>query len=302
MRLTLAGSLLILLFFAVPGMAEPINLAISPLGPAGSPKVLAAEYLGKLLEERSSSRLHVSIIEETDSNQADIQKKLENQQIQMALPEISNLGEQLPLLNIYEFPFLFQDRPHLHQAIDSETGQKILRMSQQTGLKPLVVWDGSTRQLLANDTLTTVSNIQQEFITALQSNASISNSNKSRWLESTLSDANRQAEQFELNTLTLTNHGFSCCVLLTHQDFWDSLPDDLKVIITGAVNDATRYLRELAEQLDKETLESLRKDNRIKVQTLPVAQRMKWHKTMLGHYKKSMDRTKLEIVDNIIKH
>lgn len=302
MRLTLAGSLLILLLFAAPGMAEPIKLAISPLGPAGSPKVLAAEYLGKLLEERSSGRLHITIVEETDSSQANIQKKLERQQIQLALPELSNLGEQLPLLNIYELSFLFRDRQHLQQAIDSETGQQVLKTSQQTGLKPLTVWDGSTRQLLADETLTTVSNLQQEFITALQSNAATSNPNQSRWRESTLSDASRQTEQFELTTLTLTNHGFSSCVLLTHQDFWGSLPDDLKVIITGAVNDATLYLRELAEQHDNETLESLRKDDRIKVQTLPVEQRMKWHKTMLGHYKKSMDREKLEIVDNIIKH
>lgn len=294
MRLRLIASLFILLLLAAHGLAEPIKIAINPLASTGSPKALATEYLKRLLEERSSGRIHVTVIESADSNFDNILESLNKQQVQLALPEIRDLRNRLPVLQVFELPFLFRDRQHLYRVIDSETGLQILQASQQHNLKPLAVWDGATRQLLTDEILPSPGDIPSLLFAGVNTNR-----NENTLLEIQLPEASRLGGQQELDTLTLTNHSISGCVLLTHQGFWDRLPEDIKVIINGSVKDATLYIRELAERRDKDALDALKRNEHISTHSLSPEQRELWQKAMQQLYSQNLDQAKLNFIDMI---
>ena len=298
MRSKLIASLILLLVIAVPSLAESIRLTVDPLARAGSPKALATEYLKKLLEERSSGRIQVTVASGTDSSFVAALQAMDSQQIQMILPEIRNLGNRLPGLEIFELPFLYKDRQHLQRIIDGEIGTQILNETQHPKLKPLAIWDGTSRQLLAGETLISPGNIPSALFKVEHEGQTKTNH---PWQEVELTDTSQQPQRNNVQALTLTNHSISSSVLLVHQGFWDQLPEDMKVIISGAVQDATLYARELADQADKKALERLKEDATISIHLLSAQQLSRWQEAMRQVYEQSTDQAKMKIVDTITK-
>ena len=301
MRLKLFTPLFILLLLAAPGWAESINLTINPLAAEGSPKALATEYLKKLLQERSSARIQVTISHATDETFSSVLEALNRQDIQLALPEIRDLKGTLPMLQIYELPFLFRDRQHLHRVIDNQFSAQIAQGAQQLNLKPLAVWDGATRQLLAGGALTFPGDIPAALIASALSGNPETTQRLDRWLEIQLPEASYHSTEHKLKALTLTNHSMATSVLPTNRKYWDQLPEDLKVIILGAIEDATTYLRELSEQADDRALNELKKNGSISTHPLSSQQRVHWQKVTQRLYTQTLDQEILKIVDTITK-
>lgn len=287
MRLQLYCLLFLLLLSAAPCLSAPLSLAINPLATAETPKGLATEYLKKLVEERSGGRIQVKIVNASNADSEEVLKAINDQQIQMALLKTQSLNDSLPILQLFDLPFLFRDRRHLQQVIDGETGREILQKAQTSNLKTLAAWDGAARQLLTSGKLE-------------ESDALLSDIDSGQgWQESTLSEASRLAEQRNLGVLNLTDHRFSVSVLLTHQAFWKGLPEDLKIITTGAIKDATRYIRELVEQADLEDLKKLQTETNLNIQTVPVEQRTKWQASMTDNKRRSLGRETTVFIDMI---
>lgn len=273
MYLRLIGSLTILLFLATTGLAEPIHIKVAPLSDAGAPNVLASKYLTKLITERSSGRLQVAIIDNTDLAPDNFAEAFHTQDIQLALIDIEKLRQHFPLLKVYELPFLFQDRRHLRRTIDSDIGQQIIRSAQANDLHPLAVWDNASRQTLSSSDRQ-ISEARASQI--LSDTLFMERKQGATWRDCSLNKIPFEAKEHSLGTVIMTNHRFSCCVLLTSSSFWKQLPKDLKVIIDGAVMDATRYHRELTEQADAEALERIERSDELKTIYLTAEERQNW--------------------------
>lgn len=281
MHLRLIGSLTILLLLATTGLAEPIHIKIAPLSDAETPNVLATKYLTRLITERSSGRLQVTIIDNSDLNPDNFAEAFRTQDIQLALVNTEKLRQHFPLLKVYELPFLFQDREHLRQTIDSDIGQLIIQPTPPNDLHPLAVWDNTSRQILSNSDHKTPGALASRLL----SDPLFSERKQgAAWLDCPLTEIPFWAKEYALDTATLTNHRFSCCVLLTSISFWNQLPEDLKVIIDGAVMDATHYHRELIEQADAEALERIERNDLLKTIYLTAEERQNWFEATRQFY------------------
>ncbi|HKJ05151.1 MAG TPA: TRAP transporter substrate-binding protein DctP [Geopsychrobacteraceae bacterium] len=299
MLFRLISSLFVLLLLITPGLAEPISIVINPLAPVESPKILATEYLKKLIMERSDGRIELTINNNSQLSTQQILDALNTKQFQLALLDVRDIDIMFPMLEIYDLPFMFKDRRHLHRVIDNEIGRSISRVAPDQKMQILSIWDGASRQILAEQSISTFEGDLPLFFTASRA---VRSANDGDWVECTLTDTDKLSRRTTLDTLTLTNHSFSTAALLTHQRFWTQLPEDLKIIIIGAIEDASLYIRELAEQADKETLQHLEKDGKIDIATLPQKERTLWRKKALTFFQNTRSQQKSHIIDTIMKN
>ncbi|MDT8421276.1 MAG: hypothetical protein RQ754_12670 [Desulfuromonadales bacterium] len=298
MRLSYIGLLLILLLSLGHRQAGATEIAIAPLAAEGTPKALATEYLKRLLEERSSSRIRVRLVPDSEISSGQLLEALSTNRIQLALPETRSTRTLLPLLQIYEVPFLLRDRQQLHQVLDGNIGERILQQSTGQQLKPLAIWDGTSRQLLAERPLTGPDNSVDRLFQGRQSGVDMA---EQTWREVKLSDMARMKTDSRTSTLTLTHHSTVNSVLLTSLQFWERLPEDLKIILSGAVKDATDYARELAEQADQKALVALAGRPEVKLYHLPPAERSLWQKKFRQLYPEQLDKVKSSFAGMIIR-
>ena len=84
--------------------------------------------------------------------------------------------------------------------------------------------------------------------------------------------------------------------------FWQHLAEDLKVIISDAVKDATIYARELAQQSDQNALATLHVQGRIEIHQLSHHQRQLWRNKMLRLYSATNDEVEKKLIEKIIDY
>ena len=280
-----------------------------------SSKALVAEYLQKLLEERSSGRIQVKLSDDKILTAEQAVAELKQQKIQIAIPEIKHLNQMAPHLRMYELPFLFRDRRHLHEVIDSHLGDEMIATFPRQDLILLGIWEKGTRQLVADRDLSTPDQATSKpfgggtnqtattFFSAISgcTPPRYSGERSGHWQEMTLSELAGQSPPSSFSDLTLTNHSFSGCALLIDRACWEGLPEDLKVIVTEAVKDATMYARELAEQSDQQALENLLAEDRVAIHQPSQGQWSLWQKTMLQLYSQQCDAVEMNFIEQVVK-
>ena len=296
---------MLLLVFTAPGLAQPINIKIQS-AISNSVESRAIDYLIKLIVERSNGRVQIQRL--PDSDDVTEHKAILEQQIQMGLLNSASLRQELPLLELFELPFLYTDRQQLHNILDSDIGRQILQSVSRQGLKPLCFWDESFLQLAADRGLMSPQQV-----------SGLSFSNRQSPLDKIFTGVERDtgsaeevfevslgklaAGQFEppVTDLTLSNHAATGALLLVNQDFWGKLPDDLKVIISGAVKDTTTYARELISEADRLALQKLEKSGRYRLHRLTPEQWSAWQKGVMQIYRQQFNSKELQFIEIILR-
>ena len=309
----LIGFVVLFVLLGAPVLAESIGVTISQASALSNTQRLASDYLKKLLEERSLGRMQVTL-SMTDFRSSDsLLQALVQQRAQLALVDLAGITHRLPQLKFLQLPFLFQDRQHLYRVLDNEIGQQIFIADKQLKLIPLAVWDLGFRQLVTSIPLLTPEqllgmdiaapqgeggfNFKQIIDAGWQAAKSDLQYTVASGYDMLLSELIEKPPQ-QVNNLTLSNHILSGRILLVSRSFWDSLPDDLKVIVKGAIEDATLYYRELAQQDEGQSLKKL-ENGSLKIHRLTPAQRMSWQAEMQKVYPQLMGDTDLQIVESI---
>ena len=311
---SIIGLIALFVLLGTPVLAETFSVTISRTSEPGNPQRLATDYLKKLLEERSQGRMRVTLAM-TDFKPVDSPLQAPAQQrSQLALVDLAKSTRWLPQLKFLQLPFLFRDLQHLYQVLDNEIGQQIFQADKQPEHIPLSVWDLGFRQLATSIPLLIPEQLRGMVITAPQGNTGFTFKQ--------VNDARRQATRSDLqytvafgydmllseltekppqqvSNLTLSNHILSGRILIVSRSFWNSLPEDLKLIVKGAIKDATLYFRELAQQDERQALRQL-ENGPLKVHHLTPAQRKSWQAEMQYIYPKLMGNTDLQIVESIL--
>ena len=284
-------SLIALLLCSTQVFAVPYLVVISRTQTLSNPQALATDYLIRLLEERSQGGIHVALQETSGSPLA-----VSNQQrMQLAMVSLPETVSKLPQLAFLQLPYLFRDRQHLYQFLASEAGRKIFQADRQPDFIPLAVWDlgfyqlitGTTDlpgELVAADSWQTFSNMQHNAVPS-----------QDRLLTDLIKEQPQQTRQ-----LILSNHLLNGKVLMVSRSFWDATPDDLKIIIIGAIKDATLYFRELAQQDELQSLAALR--GTLTIHNLSPGQRNDWQidaQRNYPHPMSSIDRQMIDIISNL---
>ena len=134
----------------------------------------AMKFMADRIEEKSNGQLTVAIY---PSQQLGTEREL------VELLQIGSLGMTkvstgvvenfAPELKVFGLPFLFKDRQHRFNVLESEIGEKLLEASVRNRLKGLTFYDAGSRSFYSTQPLNSPSDLKGQKIRVMESQTAI---------------------------------------------------------------------------------------------------------------------------------
>ena len=138
----LAGALLSTTAFA----ADTIVLKSADIHPDGYPTVVAVEYMGELLKERSGGRISIDVLNAAQLGQEkDTIEQTRFGVIDMNRINLAPLNNLIPETSVPALPFIFKSTEHMRETMDGPIGEEILAAFEPHGLIGLAFYDSGAR-------------------------------------------------------------------------------------------------------------------------------------------------------------
>ncbi len=115
------------------------------------PQIKAVELFKQIVEERTAGGIRVQIYPNNQlGNQRDV-----TEGIQLGTIEMSNVASVMasfvPEVNIFELPFLFENREHFYAVLDSEIGESLKPHFARRGFHFFGCFDAGVRHIMTVD-------------------------------------------------------------------------------------------------------------------------------------------------------
>ncbi|MGF1720370.1 DctP family TRAP transporter solute-binding subunit [Vibrio kyushuensis] len=261
------------------------------------PKGIAAS----LLEERVNTEMDGKACMQVFPNSTlyDDNKVLEamlNGDVQLAAPSLSKFEKFTKKFRIFDLPFLFEDVEAVDRFQNSESGDKLKNAMQRRGLQGLAFWHNGMKQMSANKPLMVPQDaeglkfrVQASDVLVAQFEQLGANPQKMSFkevyggLQTKVIDGQENTwsniygkKFFEVQDgVTETNHGILDYLVVTSNDFWKGLPDDVRDQLGTIIQEVT------ATRNAKSSEVNLANKNNIieaggEVRTLTDTQRQEW--------------------------
>ena len=149
MKNGLIASLLAVGVFATSmGVAQAQTLRFASEAPRSDTQSMAAEKMSELLKAKTNGALDLKIF--SDSSLGNAQAAISGVRggtIDLAVSGSNNFSGLVPLLGIFDIPFMFKDTAHAYRVLDGKIGQDMLDRLEAYGMKGLAFWDNGWREL-----------------------------------------------------------------------------------------------------------------------------------------------------------
>ncbi|MDQ0339363.1 C4-dicarboxylate-binding protein DctP [Caldalkalibacillus uzonensis] len=241
----------------------------------------AAEKFAELIEARTDGRIKVEVYPDSQlGNDREITEQMQSGTIQMNAPFTGVLPSFVPQFQVFDLPFLFNDRDVAYKAMHGELGVLLNEYLSQQGLRALGYWDGGFKHLTnsvrpiekpedmeglkfrASQSPLLIAQFRaldaggvsidfSELYTALQ-NKTVDGQ------ENPLSNIVSQKFYEVQDYLTLSAHGYMGYVWLISENFYQQLPDDLKQILEEVAKEVTEWQWEQAAANEEKYMEELK--------------------------------------------
>ncbi len=287
-RKILIYALLAVFCLAGTGWAKTYTIKFSHVVAEDTPKGQGAKYFQKIVEERTDGLVEVQVYPNASLyNDREAIEALKMNAIQMAAPSFSKFTGFVPELQIFDLPFLFDDREHLYRFMESDVGQELLELVKARGLVGLAYWDNGFKQLTLDShalimpedakgqkfRIMSSKVLEKQFKAVGASPQVLPFSEVYSALqqgvvdgqENTLSNIYTKKFHEVQNYMTVSNHGYLGYMLVTNQMFWNSLPKDLKATLLQCVEDATEYTNDKAAAMNQEYLEKIKASGSVEI-------------------------------------
>lgn len=114
--------------------------------PAGYPTVLGAQYFADLVRERTEGKVVIQVKCGGEfGTEAEVLEQMSFGGIDFARVSLAELSDELPILNVLQLPFLYEDAGHMWRILDGELGTDFLGQVSELGLVGLSWYDGGAR-------------------------------------------------------------------------------------------------------------------------------------------------------------
>ncbi|OEE77056.1 TRAP transporter substrate-binding protein [Vibrio genomosp. F6] len=271
------------------------------------PKGIAAS----LLEERVNTEMNGKACMQVFPNSTlyDDNKVLEallNGDVQMAAPSLSKFEKFTKKYRIFDLPFLFEDVDAVDRFQNSEAGDTLKNAMKRRGLKGLAFWHNGMKQMSANKPLIAPEDakglkfrVQASDVLVAQFEQLGANPQKMSFkevyggLQTKVIDGQENTwsniygkKFFEVQDgVTETNHGILDYLVVTSNDFWKKLPDDVRSQLDTIVKEVTA-----TRNAESSKVNLANKNNVIEaggvVRTLTAVQRQEWVEKLQPVWKK----------------
>lgn len=244
------------------------------------PHYLGLAKFSELLDEKSGGRIKLETFHSgTLGSERDIVEGMQLNTVQVGAITSAPLSGFTDSFLIFDLPFLFSSVGAARAVCDSEIGVNILNSLEPAGLKGLAFMENGMRNVTNNVRpintpedlkgikIRTMENPMHmaafsemeadptpmafgELFTALQQGTIDAEENPFTVIYS--------SKFFEVQKyLTITNHLYSPTALLMSLDFYETLPEELKAVVTEAAVEAAAYERQMCDEQEARLLDEL---------------------------------------------
>lgn len=249
---------------------EPILIRFSHVVGENTPKGKGAEMFKQKVNERLAGRVKVEIYPRSlKFNDNEVFMALLFGDVEMAAPSLSKFRGYAPALEVFDLPFLFDDVDHVHRFQQSDIGQQLLQTMLPVGIEGLAYWDNGMRAISANKPLRVPADadglvfriepstvIQQQYtelgVVAVPMPFSqvydairtgVVDGQENSWSNIYSRDIHALHKNF-----TELDHSFQGYMVITSQDFWEDLPDDIRSELTAILAEVTEEVNRMAAE------------------------------------------------------
>lgn len=298
---------------------DPIVIKFAHVVAENTPKGKMAEKFKALVAEKLGDQVVVEVYPNSQLFGDD--KVLEAMllgDVQMAAPALSKFSRYTDVLALYDLPFLFEDLDAVDRFQQSDEGQTMLLSMQDKGLiglgylhngmkqlsasTPLRVpadADGLKFRIMASDVLeaqfkavdaTPVKKPFSEVFTLLQTKAIDGQENT--W-------SNIYSKKFfEVQPyITESNHGLLDYMVVTSDEFWSGLPDDVREPVKAALDEALAYGNQIARDKAIEDKQKIAESGRCEIIELTPEERAQWVEVMKPVWDEFQEDIGVELIE-----
>lgn len=260
--------------------AEKIVIKLSHCTAPDSPKGKASEKFAELMKEKAGDRVEVQVFPSSQlyGDKEEMQALLANN-AQIIVPSITKLVAMDPSYQVVDLPFLFADDESVYKFWDGEGGKLLLTELEKQGLLGLAPWNNAPINIIGSKFYKSppdlkgvkvripAGQVTTDVFSALGAGAStipfaeVYTSLQQGVVDAAISSVNNfdTEKYYEVaKYLTVFDLQRIEYIALTNTKFWNSVPEDLKLIIQEAMNETALYEREIADTLNKESLERMK--------------------------------------------
>ncbi|WP_298067378.1 TRAP transporter substrate-binding protein [uncultured Mailhella sp.] len=288
-----------------PAVAAPKVLKFSCLEPETSLETkLLREYFVKDIEENSNGRYKIDMYPGSSLGNTDtVVQGLNMGTIHLAFDSASNLSQFAPKLAIFDLPYMFT-REELAKVMDSPAGNKLKAETRNFGVQIINFIAAFQRNLIS----------RKPFHTVAEMEGAKARSTNSKWhifglqalgfkpipmaaaemltgiqqgvvdcMDIAISAMYGYHVYDVAKNIILTDQTNICTTLFTSAEWWDSLPQADKQIITEAANAYRTAITEAFNQSQAKFIRLL-KDGGCDVYTLPESERNIWRQKVYKEY------------------
>lgn len=321
MRIVSAGILLASAMLLSTGVnaADPLVIKFSHVVADNTPKGQAANKFKELVEQRLPGKVVVEVF--PNSQLFDDDKVLEAMllgDVQLAAPSLSKFDSYTKKLQVFDLPFLFDDMAAVDKFQQGPAGQKLMNAMEKKGVLGLGYIHNGMKQLSAHTPMRVpadaagkkfriqASDVLQAQIEALHAVPikkpfsevfTLLQTKAIDGQENTWSNMYSQKFYEVQEYITETNHGVLDYMVVTSEEFWNGLPDDLRKEIKAALDESVAYGNKVANDLNESDKQKIIDSGRSQVIYLTPEERTKWVEVMKPVWKKFEGEIGKDVID-----
>ncbi|MDU0460455.1 MAG: TRAP transporter substrate-binding protein [Geobacteraceae bacterium] len=302
----------------------PIVIKFSHVVAVNTPKGQAAEYFKKLAEERTKGAVKIEVYPNSQLyKDKEEMEALQMGSVQMLAPSLAKFGPLgLKEFEVFDLPFIFDDRAELHKVTQGPVGAKLLKKLETKGLMGLAYWDNGFKVMSANKPLRNVDDFKGQKM-RIQSSKVLDAQMRSvgaipqvmafsevyqalqtgvvDGTENPPSNLYTQKMHEVQKYVTISRHGYLGYAVLVNKKFWMGLPADIRAALESSMKDATKFANDIAQKDNDDALAAVKKSGKSQIITLTPQERAAWKKAMDKAHKDNMGRIGADVVNEVYK-
>lgn len=300
-------------------LAEPIEIKFSLIVSEDTPAGQGAALFQKLVSERLSEQVAVDVYYNSELYSDEEQlAALEANDVQILVPSMSKLGSYTDELRVFDIPFLFRDFAAVQRFWNKDASTPLLGSMADKGIIGLGFWGNGMKQITATREIHMPQDAaglrfriqdsqmiydQYEHIGVMPVPMAFGKTYESledgtvQGTENTWSNIYTQNYQDVQPYMTETNHGVIAYMVITNTDFWWSLPFNVKVTLTGILQEVSAVVNNQAYNINQSAMNELKSNTETQIISLTDQEKIIWRQ----QYADFIEEQKSKINPNIYR-
>lgn len=297
---------------------DPIVIKFSHVVANETPKGQGALMFQKLVDERLAGKVKVEVYPNSSlyADGKEMEALLLNN-VQMLAPSLAKFDKYTPKIQIFDLPFLFDDIKAVERFEQSEAGQSLLKSMEDKGITGLSYWNNDLKQLSANKELrepkdarglkfrvqaSEVLDAQFKAVKAVPRKMAFSEMYQGlqtgvvNGAENPYSNIYSQKIHEVQKFITESNHGLLSYMVIVNTEFWNKLPEDVRVELTKILDEVSVEVNKQSHELNLGDKQKIIDSGSSQIITLTAEQREKWREAMRPVWKQFEDAIGADLI------